>query len=222
MKKLQWPAWLPYPSSWLNAFILSLLMTVVVLVFRITGNTGYVIAKSMDSPELFTIFGTAALLSPIPVVAVVHHLIHYIIEKFVPTIKASEIGKIRGLTPGIISWWEGLYAWLVIMLSTLISFVICTIILVQLGFSYETITYNYVQQEANINRFATLWIICAASFYQIEYLFKRRLTSSNSNNVKSNASKSKHESDSETELNKLRGELGLTKMKTPKNQRKRT
>ena len=214
MKKPLWPAWFPYPSSWLSAFILSLMMSAVIVIVRITGTVGYVLAISVDSPEVLVVFGILALLSPIPAIAFAHHFLHLFLGRFIPVIQAPEIGKLQGLLPGLISWWEGLYGWLVIVLATLTATALCTVFLPLFNLSYEKIIYGYSQAEIKIQAiFTVLWIIDAANLYQIEYLVKRRLISVNSVSSKPTTSISNLDSDLEAELNQLRGEMGLTQMK---------
>jgi len=79
---------------------------------------------------------------------------------------------------------------------------------------YEKITYGYRQAEIKIQAiFTVLWLVNAANFNQIEYLVKRRLISANSISSKPGSSTSNLDSDLEVELNRLRGEMGLTQMK---------
>ncbi|MBK1990805.1 hypothetical protein A0J48_025405, partial [Sphaerospermopsis aphanizomenoides BCCUSP55] len=117
-KKTILPVWFPYPSSWLKAIILALCLRIVAFVFTNTGKLGYKIASFTNSPELFIIFAILAIISPIFVIAFTHHIFHIFISKYFPKLQAPEIGKPKGYIPGIVSIWEGLYAWMTILLST--------------------------------------------------------------------------------------------------------
>lgn len=214
MKKPLWSALFPYSSSWLSAFILFVLMTAFIAIVKSTGTVEYVLAKSVDRLELLVVFGIVVLLSPIPAFAFTHHLLHLFLGRFIPTIQALEIGSSQKLLPGLISWWEGLYGWLVIALATLIATSFCTILLPLFNLSYEKITYGYSQAEIKIQlTFTIFWIINAAFFYQIEYLVKRRLIRANAVSSKPTTSTSDIYSALEEELNRLRCEMGLTQMK---------
>lgn len=213
MKKLLWPAWFPYPSSWLSAFILSLLMNAIIVIVRITGILGYVLARSVDSPEPLVVFGILALLLPIPTISFTHHILHRFVGRFIPIIQAPE-GISQGLLPGLVSWWEGLYGWLVIALATLTATGLCTVLLPLFNLSYEKINDSYSKAEINIQAIFTIfWIINAANFYQIECLIKRHLISTNSIRNKPTTNKSNLDSTSDGELNRLRGDMGLTQIK---------
>ena len=214
MRKPLWSTLFPYSSSWLSAFILFVLMTAFIAIVKSTGTVEYVLVKSVDRPELLGVFGILVLLSPIPAFAFTHHLLHLFLGRFIPTIQALEIGSSQKLLPGLISWWEGLYGWLVIALATLIATSLCTILLPLFNLSYEKIIYGYSQAEIKIQvTFTILWIMNAAFFYQIEYLFKRRLIRANTVSSKPATSTSDIYSALEEELNHLRCEMGLTQMK---------
>lgn len=214
MKKPLGAARFPYSNSWLSAFILFLLMIAFIAIVRNTGTLEYILARSVGKPESLVVLGILVLLLPIPALAFTHHILHLLLSRFSPAIQALEIGTSQGLLPGLISWWEGLYGWLVITLATLTATVFCTVLLPVFNLSYGKITYGYSQAEIKIQAtFVILWIVFAANFYQIEYLVKRRLTRANAGSSKPATSTSDIYSALEEELNQLRGEMGLTKMK---------
>ena len=107
-RKFKWSVWFPYPRSWLNALVLSIMLSVILCVVRITGITGRGIAVFLDSPEIFVIFGIIALLSPIATIAFTHHLLHLLLSKLSSKFQSPEIGESQGFVPGLISWWVGL------------------------------------------------------------------------------------------------------------------
>jgi hypothetical protein len=175
MRKSVWPVWLPYPSSWCNALILSLVLTGFVVILGITGGLSENFAKMQQNPELYTVSLIFLLILPIPVIALVHH---FILISFLPMITKAQVSRNIGFFPSVLSWKEGLYSWLVFILSTAIAILLCTIILPLFQVNYKELIYQESQRHRNIQAtFAILWLISAAGFYQLEYFAKRRLNS---------------------------------------------
>jgi hypothetical protein len=165
------PIWFPYPSSWLNALILSMFMTGLVALMR--RSNGLNLAQWSDNPELSTVLVILVTILPIPAIAFFHH---FFLGRFIPAIPGERTNNIRGFIPGLISWWESLYSWLVFVLSTLVAILFCTPFLPLLQLNYEKLIDTYNQPHRNLQAiFAIFWIISAALFYQIEYLFKYHL-----------------------------------------------
>jgi len=221
LEKFYWPLWFPYPSSWLKALILALFLRLIIFVVNNAGKLGYRIAYFLQSPELFAIYTILLVLSPIPIISFTHHFLHLLISRFISEIQAPEIGRTKGLLPGIMSCWEGLYAWLVIAISTLITAFFSIILLSLFNPSYARPIEYYTQiQDINNNIiliFRLFYISAGALTYQIEYLVRHRIISAYSGNKKTKqADESKSSSDLNTdkELNRLRGEMGLHKMKS--------
>ncbi|MEH2134390.1 MAG: hypothetical protein V7K86_28020 [Nostoc sp.] len=214
LQKFYWPLWFPYPSSWLKALILTLFLSVIIFVLNNPGKVGYRIVYLVQSPKLFAIFTILLLLCPIPIISFTHHFIHLLISQFTSEIQAPEIGRTQGLLPGIMSWWEGLYAWLVIAISTLIAALFSTILLPFFNLSYPRSIEYYTQIENNIIVIFGLFQISGMALtYQIEYLVRQRIISTYSVPKETDASKSNTDSGIDIELNRLRGEMGLNKMK---------
>ncbi|MEH1961782.1 MAG: hypothetical protein V7L05_18245 [Nostoc sp.] len=220
-QKLQtfyWPLWFPYPSSWLKALILTLFLRVIIFLVTNTGKLGYRLAYFVNSPDLFAIFTILLILSPIPIISWTHHCLHMLISRFVSEIQAPEIGRTQGLLPGIMSWWEGLYAWLVIAISTLIAALFSTILLPFFNLSYAR-QIEYYTQIQNVNNniiliFGVFYISAGALTYQIEHLVRCRIISAYSGNKKPDTSKQNADLNTDKELNKLRGEMGINKIKS--------
>ncbi|MBN3876944.1 MULTISPECIES: hypothetical protein [unclassified Nostoc] len=220
-QKLQtfyWPLWFPYPTSWLKALVLNLFLSAIIFILKNPSTLGYRIAYFVRSPELLTIFTILLILSPIPIISLTHHCLHLLISRFMSEIQAPEIGKTQGLLPGIMSWWEGLYAWLVIAISTLIAAFFSTIVLSLFDLSYVE-PIEYYRQMQNINNniiviFGLFYISAGALTYQIEHLVRHRIISAYSGNKKKDVSKSNADLNTDKELNRLRGEMGVHKMKS--------
>ena len=167
------PTWFPYPSAWLNALILSMFMTGLLALTRRSNGLDSYFAKWSDNPELLTVLVILLLILPIPAIAFFHH---FFLGRFIPAIPGERTNNIKGLIPGLISWWESLYSWLVFVLSTLIAILLSTPFLPLFQLNYEKILDTYNQPHKNLQAiFAISWILSAAIFYQIEYLFKYRL-----------------------------------------------
>ncbi|MFN6485147.1 MULTISPECIES: hypothetical protein [unclassified Nostoc] len=155
------------------------------------------------------------MLSPIPIISFTHHLLHLLISRFISEIQAPEIGRSKGLFPGIMSWWEGLYAWLVIAISTLIAAFFCTMLLPLFHISYTKPVEYYTRIENNIIViFGLFYISAGALTYQIEHLVRQRIISAYSGTKETDASKSKTDFNTDQELNRLRGEMGVYQMKS--------
>ncbi|MCC5643167.1 hypothetical protein LC607_09480 [Nostoc sp. CHAB 5824] len=218
LQKFYWPLWFPYPSSWLKALILNLLLSAIIFVLNNPGKLGYRITYLVKSSELFAIFTILLLLSPIPIISFTHHFLHLLISRFVSGIKAPEIGRTQGLLPGIMSWWEGLYGWLVIAISTLIAAFFSTILVLLFIPNYARPTEYYTQMQ-NINNniilvFGMFYISGGALIYQMEYLVRHRIISAYSGNKETDASKFNTDFKRDKEPNSLRGEMGVHKIKS--------
>ncbi|YAF99042.1 MAG: hypothetical protein AB3A66_29035 (plasmid) [Nodularia sp. CChRGM 3473] len=183
--KIHWPSWLPYPSCWLKSFLLMLFLRIITFVSENLVKLGYNIAQFTSSPELLAIFLIVALLSPIAIISFTHHYLHLLLGRFITEIQAPEVGIVKGLVPKLMSWWEGLYSWLVIILSTLVAAFFCTLILPIFHLSLTKPLETYTQFERQIIViFGILWLITGAFIYQIEYLVRYHLISVYSGNQK--------------------------------------
>lgn len=130
-------------------------------------------------PRLVFLLSTLALASPIIIVAYIHHLIQLVLDRLDPD-GASDT-KLKGIGaffPMVMSWWEGLYAWLVLLLSTILSAgILGTIIpwqdpnqildtLVQLyDMLMDMNKLKYLFSQVTI-----IWILVAAYLYQFEHV----------------------------------------------------
>ncbi len=184
-KGFRWAVWFPYPTSWLKAFILMLILSLIIYISDVQDRIGDSLAHITRSTAVLIISGLISILSPIPIVSFIHHFLHLCIGNLMPTIQSPEIGKVTGLSPKFISWWEGLYAWLVIALSTIIASCLVFIFLPD-DMIIRIIRSRLTSENEKIAIiFGLLWIINAALIYQFEYLFKRHLIAAYSNYPKS-------------------------------------
>ena len=142
-----WPAWIPYPTSWMNAILLALIasliaygQSIIILVFSVIQLLAWFLSLIFPSlvniiipiiNKIVTFFAYVSptwFISPIVVVAFAHHYLNLLIERYFPDISLPEMPKIEGYIPGFLSWWEGIYGLAVIILSYLASDTVLTII----------------------------------------------------------------------------------------------
>ncbi|MEW5858083.1 MAG: hypothetical protein AB1861_11975 [Cyanobacteriota bacterium] len=172
-----WPTWLPYPRSWMSAIFLTLLTGSLTAGVRITGQLGYYLGRF--APRLGFLVAILAVLSPILLIAIAHHLLHLFLEHFSPNTSAPEMGKTQGFIPGLMSWWEGLYGWIVIVLATLVSIGVLGTFFFKP--SVESLYYMLASWDKT-NYLLTLptivWVIISAFIYHFEHLVRSHLMAS--------------------------------------------
>lgn len=173
MKKSGLPVWFPNVNSWLSALTLSVVISGLISIARDSDSLLPYLARLSNKPELLTIVSILILLSPLPAIALCHH---FVFSRFIPIIPGRKRNKEPGLVPGLMSWWESLYAWLVFVLSMLIATVVCTPLIPLFKLDYKTIISTYSQSHQAIEViFAIVWLVSAAFLYQIAYLVKLHL-----------------------------------------------
>jgi hypothetical protein len=122
------------------------------------------------------LFGLLAILSPIIFIAFLHHFFHALFDSLFPGTSSPEMGQVKGLMPYILSWWEGLFAWLVLILTT-------TITISTLGIFYSSYDelFRLLSSWDNIKHIFTkeaiVWMVTATFIYHFEYLVRQRLLS---------------------------------------------
>lgn len=201
-KSDKWPEWFPYPSSWFRTLMLILWIAIV---FRINAFWG--ILFSATSPGNFFLFiGLALLLSAI-VFAYLHHCF---------------LGKSPSnwprLLPSPLSLGEGLYAPVVMVISSLAVLITVIPFLPILECGLQTTYYaqsycfkSYLQQYHLEKVAIGVWIFVAVYLYQFEYLIRRHLA--NKKKRKSQVIEPKKAlNNTEVELDNLQGKTELTPM----------
>ncbi len=171
------PAWIPYPGSWLSAILLTVLMGAIAFGIKLTSKPIVQFLEQNLSSHLMWSLATLSILLPILVIAFAHHLLHLYLDRYFPDPQASE--KTEGFFPGLMSWWEGMYGWLVIVISTILAIAILA------AFSSDSSGYAFLYYMQTL--FA--WdepkhllsapvigrTIIAAYLYHVEYLVRRRV-----------------------------------------------
>ena len=204
-----WPVWIPYPTSWMNAILLALIasiiaygQSVIVFIFSFIQLLGWFLSLIFPSlaniiipiiNKIFTFFAYVSptwFISPIVIVAFVHHYLNLLLERYFPEINLPEMPKVEGYIPGFLSWWEGIYGLAVILLSYLASDTILTIIpFFNLDISHlDLVSMNrlYIWFNIAVQLYKPIytpiirlliWIITAAYLYQFEARFRQYLMS---------------------------------------------
>lgn len=171
----RWPAWFPYPSSWLRTFALVLWMAVIL---RIAGfwslALGGVLAAITDHLELLLSFLGLGLLVSVLAFSYPHH---FLFGKSLP--------RYPRWLPNPRSLWEGFYAPIVMLLAFVAVLLLLVPFLIpnchyktaeQIDYCLELTgkeLVNYEYRMAQIG--AVIWFISAAYLYQAEYLTRQRL-----------------------------------------------
>ncbi|WP_261224915.1 hypothetical protein [Ancylothrix sp. D3o] len=171
-KTFLWPVWFPYPSSWLKSAGLCVLLTAVFYSIGIIASLNYQGFKSFsDNPELLTVLMILALLFPIPVIAFGQEIFQLFLKGFFKKIPPAQN---QGLLPSLLSWWEGLYSWLVFLISSLIVTAFIEIILQLFNLNLSWL-WEPSWLEIKVVLIGLFWVGVAAGFYQIEFLVKQFL-----------------------------------------------
>ncbi len=172
--------WLPYPRSWVNA----------IAIFAIFFGLKFAISPLIEVmkwiapfwPNIWSIFYLIVLISPIIVIAFVHHWFHRALDQFVPDTRVVEVDGKPGVFPNLFSWWQGIYGLFVGSFSYLIALAILALI-----FSFSNVAANITAQIARPNPIPlnpiqigqfVVQVISAAYLYHIEFLVQQELLAS--------------------------------------------
>jgi hypothetical protein len=171
----RWPAWFPYPSSWLRTFALVLWMAVIL---RITGFwsvvLGGVLAAITEHLGLvLSILGLGLLVS----ILAYSYLHHFLFGKPLP--------RYPRWLPSPRSLWEGVYAPIVMLLAFVAVLLILVPFLIptcnygtveQIDYCLELTGRELVKYEYRMAQIGgVIWLITASYLYQAEYLTWKRL-----------------------------------------------
>jgi hypothetical protein len=172
------PNWIPSPTAWMSSLILILLMRGLAVLIRIIFQMGD--SLMAVSPKLRIVLYFAAILSPILVIAIAHHLLHIILERFYPNTRSPEISSNLGQFPSLMSWWEGFYGWMAIALAIVVSSLVEVISLPSSNSFYDML--GWWNELKDLLTLPTLYrVITAAYLYQFEHLVRDHLMSVGSN-----------------------------------------
>lgn len=169
------PYWFPNLSAWMSAIFLLLLTGGLGVCLQAIWRMGTAFAYT--SPRLSIFFTLLGLVFPIILIAFAHHLLHLFLDRFFPASRLPGMNNVQGWLPSLMSWWEGLYGWLVLILATIVSVGILGIIY----YSPASLSslYLFLWSWDKAKHFFTLpsiaWIVIAACLYQFEFVVSRHL-----------------------------------------------
>jgi hypothetical protein len=167
-----WPNWIPSATAWMSAILLILLVRGLSVVLRIIFQQGE--SLMAISPKLRIILYFAALLSPILVIAVAHHLLQIVLDRYFPNTRSPEISSDLGQLPTLMSWWEGFYGWMAITLAMVVSGMIQVISSPSFNSLYDML--GWWDELRDLFTLPTLYrVITAAYLYQFESLVRHHL-----------------------------------------------
>lgn len=158
----------PRPAAWFSALALTvfagLLGTTMSWFYR-AGATVF-----FEAPRLAGFAFFLGVLSPIALVAFGNHTMHRVLDR---------IGKrqtSRGALPGLMSWWAGLYSWLVLMLSAWCSVTIVMMIHPQSSFFAFYNLFRLDSGLASVLSIPTVvFLVLGATLYQVEARVRDRI-----------------------------------------------
>ncbi|MBN3907400.1 MAG: hypothetical protein HWQ35_12795 [Nostoc sp. NMS1] len=227
-----WPVWFPYPSSWLRAIIL------VPIAFPGTrlivfGLAGVFISVLGNSPIIFIFSILFGLLIPTAFLAFVYHIFWFIWQK------PKSSNKLPKWIPTLNSLWAGFYGTVVMGLSFMLILTIfsevafsscnlynkipeyfngCTGHLT--GRATNGVFYSIENNDFLSQRWFMIWMFTAAYLYQLEHLVIKRFIPKLK--VLLQSLQTRHKSYSvdraDLEIDRLRGDMGLTQIKKGKKQ----
>ena len=143
-----------------------------------------------------TISSPLLLILPIVVIAFADHFFNLFLDRYFPDIRSSQMEKVTGFFPSLISWWEGFYGLLVIMISLLCSDIVLSLFPIlafnsdisnietastsRLFFWYYIALMLFSQPLYTPIARLFIWIIVAAYLYHFETTVRQHLISVNS------------------------------------------
>jgi hypothetical protein len=187
------PAWIPAPRSWVNAIALFLLLAgfdyLVSSLYSYLWPFLLIIWNFLLEVApwlLYTLVYVGVLLIsifPILLISFLHHWLHQFLDNFFPESKIPGEDEVKGLFPNLFSWWQGVYGWLVVNLSTTIAIYILAIFLPSTQLVNAEAPSVYALTAKIYNVFSTgisipkliIQIILAAYLYQLEFLIQQKL-----------------------------------------------
>jgi hypothetical protein len=172
-----WPLWFPHPTAWLSAALLVLLAGVLGFGATILMTTAFFAGRF--SPRLAGLLVMGAILSPIFFTAFAHHVTHRIMDGVSASTRRPDLVS-TGLTPGLMSYWAGLYAWLVIVLASILTAGVLFVIRGLPDVPDPQLAVDAFSRGESAGRMLTLpgvlWFVFAAYLFHVWRVVERRLT----------------------------------------------
>lgn len=169
------PKWIPNLNAWMSALLL--------IVLAKGASYGYyflyiilTVILPLPTKSILIIF-SFFLISPIVLIAFVHHWLHLFLDRFFPETRSPEMANVEGLLPGLMSWWEGLFGWQVLAIAMLISSSIWVIFIPNTSISDFSWAWLWYILQRFLTLATLLQLIVSAYLYQFEYLVRNYLMS---------------------------------------------
>lgn len=181
----KWPTWFPLPNAWLSALFLLFLLSGFTNLFRLTYKLlssiaheilqiiFQVLAAVFFTTKLIYVLALVPVIIPVVIISTSHHVLQFALDTFFP--EATGVRPRRFFFPSVLSWWEGLYGWLTLNLTTLTSFAILGLFSVKFPtqFSDSFWLLNWTWPAFIVS--TLVWVTVAAYFYQFEYVIRQYL-----------------------------------------------
>lgn len=176
-----WPSWIPLPRSWFNALALLLLLFGIQ---QLSVAIWPILLPIINLPKIgILIYVALFILAPIALVAAVHHWSHQVLDQFFPDSRLPQPLPATGAMPGLLSWWEGLYGWVVSYFVGII-WAVCVAIALPLPATGQLSPTLLVFANPAISTWYLIEFgvkaIAAAYLYQFEFAVKRSLLTAHS------------------------------------------
>ena len=121
------------------------------------------------------------ILSPIAIIAFAHHILHICLDLFFPNTQTPEMSGRKYWFPGLMSWWEGLYGWMAIALTAIVSTVIGAIVFSP-NYYLAEMTNWWLGAKNFFNPLMLIRLVCVAYLYQFEQLVRQHLIATGAKN----------------------------------------
>ncbi|EAW34403.1 hypothetical protein [Lyngbya sp. PCC 8106] len=179
-QKFKWPAWFPYPSSWLRMIVLILWLVIVVRIFAFWGVViGGTVSVVSDDPFPLLQALIIGFLGSIIVLSCVYQIISYLGQI---SFRKSSLKSFQWL-PTPLNLWQGIYTPIVLILSVLTVFLVILPFIpwgscqTELLFEDKNCHDRIQNYLASLEVLATIvWITSGLYLYQLEYLIRTRVS----------------------------------------------
>ncbi|NEQ38006.1 MAG: hypothetical protein F6K40_17735 [Okeania sp. SIO3I5] len=181
-KANKWPAWFPYPSSWLKSLFLLMWTVIIIRVFDFwSGIIGLIFSEIPGSETLFLKATGLGLILSIVVLSYVDHIFS---NKNILFSKKSS-SKYSMWVPHVVSIWQGFYGHIVLVLTSIIVMIILLPFLAicdyqtfgDFGYCTRMAGTKLTNYDELIGYFGlTSWLTIVAYFYQIEYWLRKNFS----------------------------------------------
>jgi hypothetical protein len=158
----------PRGTAWLSALALTvfagLIGTTMSFFARVGASLWY------DVPRIAAVAWIFAFLSPIFLIAFGSHLMHKVVDRLQKR-KAP-----RGMMPGLMAWWTGLYGWLVLALASWTSVGVMMVIHPQSSLAGLFALFRVDASLASILSVPTIvFFLLAAFLFQVERAVRTKM-----------------------------------------------